>query len=204
MLGIGWAEMLIIAVVALIVVGPKELPMLLRNVGKAMGTMRRMSNEFRRELDKAIAIDEIREAKRSISEPLKKTTDEITKEFNSLRNGKLEPSGKIKPSEPGKESVYDEIRAQAGMETPLPDAPPISDIGGTIEEQEAVVKAAAIPKVTVQDIAVPRDPVLVKKDADAQAEAAKLLTGTKPAISKIPETKALEPKTSETKETGDA
>src|SRR5690554_4416399 len=115
MLGLGWSEMLVIAVVVLIVVGPKDLPVMLRNLGRMMGSVRRMSNDFRREIDRAIAVDEIKEAKKALSDPLKQTTADITKEFNSIRDGKVEPSGKIKPGTEGQESVYEEIRAQAGM-----------------------------------------------------------------------------------------
>ncbi len=115
MLGLGWSEMLVISVVVLIVVGPKDLPMMLRNLGRVMGSVRKMSNEFRREIDKAIALDEVKEAKKAITDPLRQTSDEIAREFNTLKDGKYEPSGKLKPSEPGKESVADEIRRQAGL-----------------------------------------------------------------------------------------
>ena len=98
MLGLGWSEMLVIGIVLLVVVGPKDLPMMMRNVGRMMGSVRRMGNDFRREIDKAIAADEIAEAKKAISEPLKQTSAEISREFNSIRNGKVEPSGKLKPS----------------------------------------------------------------------------------------------------------
>ena len=119
MLGLGWSEMLVIGIVILIVVGPKDLPVMMRNIGRMMGTVRRMSNEFRREIDKAIAVDEIREAKKAISDPLRQTSQDISREFNALKNGKVEPSGKLAPAEPGKESVVDEIRTQAGM-PPVP------------------------------------------------------------------------------------
>ncbi|MCD7061055.1 Sec-independent protein translocase protein TatB [Pelagibacterium sp. HS1C4-1] len=107
--------MLVLAVVVLIVVGPKDLPVMLRNLGRMMGTVRRMSNEFRREIDKAIALDEVKEVKRSVTEPLRQTSQDINREFNAIRSGKVEPTGTLKPSEPGKESVADEIRARAGM-----------------------------------------------------------------------------------------
>lgn len=124
MLGIGWAEMLVIAVVALVVVGPKELPMLLRNLGRMMGTVRRMSNEFRREIDKAIAAEEFKEAQKAISDPLRQTSEDIRKEFNAIgKDGTPQPSGKLKPSEPGSESVVNEIHAQAGIAPPAPAEP---------------------------------------------------------------------------------
>lgn len=53
MLDIGWAELLIIGVVALIVVGPKELPALFRTVGQFTGRARAMAREFHRSLENA-------------------------------------------------------------------------------------------------------------------------------------------------------
>ena len=46
MFDIGWGELLVIGVVALIVIGPKELPGVLRSLGHWMGKIRRMAAEF--------------------------------------------------------------------------------------------------------------------------------------------------------------
>ena len=46
MLDVGWQELLVIAIVAIIVVGPRELPQLMRSVGRWMGKARRMAREF--------------------------------------------------------------------------------------------------------------------------------------------------------------
>ena len=82
MLGVGWTEMLVIGVVALIVIGPKDLPVVMRRLGKVVGTIRRMGSEFQREINKTTGLDQITDLRRSITEPLKKTADEITREFN--------------------------------------------------------------------------------------------------------------------------
>ena len=47
MFDIGWSELLVIAVVALIAIGPKELPGVLRTIGQWMGKARRMAANFR-------------------------------------------------------------------------------------------------------------------------------------------------------------
>src|SRR5215213_6883666 len=54
MFDIGWSEILVIAVVAIIVVGPKDLPRMLRTFGRTMGQVRRTANEFRRQFDDAL------------------------------------------------------------------------------------------------------------------------------------------------------
>lgn len=59
MLGVGWTEMLLIGVVALIVIGPKDLPLVMNRLGKVIGTVRRMGNEFQREINKTAGLDQI-------------------------------------------------------------------------------------------------------------------------------------------------
>jgi sec-independent protein translocase protein TatB len=120
MLGVGPLELLLIGVVALIVIGPKELPSVMRRVGQFAGTIRRMGQDFQRELNKTTGLNEIKNLRDSVAQPLKATADAIRKEFNTTTpTGEVKPSGAIKPADPKAESVVDEIKAAAGMK-PLP------------------------------------------------------------------------------------
>jgi sec-independent protein translocase protein TatB len=119
MFGVGWTEMLLIGVVALIVIGPKDLPVVMRQIGKVVGTVRRMGGEFQRELNRTTGLDQITDLRRSITEPLKQTASEIRSEFNKMASdGSTVPSGAIAPKTPGAESVVAEIHEKAGM-TPV-------------------------------------------------------------------------------------
>ena len=69
MFDIGWSELVVIAVVALIAIGPKELPGVLRMVGQWMGKARKMASEFQGQFQEAM-----REAEMA---DLKKTFDEV-------------------------------------------------------------------------------------------------------------------------------
>ncbi|MGB0799555.1 MAG: Sec-independent protein translocase protein TatB, partial [Planktomarina sp.] len=53
MFGMGWAEMMIVGVVALIVVGPKDLPIMFRKLGNAVGKAKGMAREFSRAMNDA-------------------------------------------------------------------------------------------------------------------------------------------------------
>ena len=53
MFGLGWAEMMVVAVVALIVIGPKELPVVFRKLGQFVGKAKAMAREFTRAMNQA-------------------------------------------------------------------------------------------------------------------------------------------------------
>ena len=63
---IGGAELLVIAAVALIVVGPKDLPMLLRKLGQFVGKMRGMASEFRASFDEMARQSELDDLRREV------------------------------------------------------------------------------------------------------------------------------------------
>src|SRR5262245_15992877 len=66
MFDIGWSELLVIAVVAIVVVGPKELPKLMRSIGFYAGKLRRAAADFRRQFDEAMREAELEEVKQAI------------------------------------------------------------------------------------------------------------------------------------------
>jgi sec-independent protein translocase protein TatB len=66
MFDIGWSELLVIAVVAIVVVGPKELPKLMRGFGHYAGKLRRAAAEFQRQFEEAMRESEIDEVKKAI------------------------------------------------------------------------------------------------------------------------------------------
>lgn len=74
--GIGGGELVVIAVVALIVVGPKDLPKMLRQLGRFVGKMRNMADEFRSSFEDMARQSEL---------------DELRKEVDALRAGKATP-----------------------------------------------------------------------------------------------------------------
>ena len=68
MFDIGWSELVVIAVVALIAIGPKELPGVLRTVGQYMGKIRRMASEFQGQFQEAMREAEMADLKKSVDE----------------------------------------------------------------------------------------------------------------------------------------
>jgi sec-independent protein translocase protein TatB len=71
MLDLGWSELLIIGVVALIVVGPKDLPKMLRTLGQYAGRAKGIAREFQRSMDDAARqadIEELRDIKKGLGD----------------------------------------------------------------------------------------------------------------------------------------
>lgn len=54
MFDIGWTELLVVAVVMILVVGPKDLPRMLRTFGQTLGKVRRMANDFQSTINDAL------------------------------------------------------------------------------------------------------------------------------------------------------
>jgi sec-independent protein translocase protein TatB len=68
MFDIGWSELVLIGVVALIAIGPKELPGVLRMVGQWMGKARKMAAEFQGQFQEAMREAEMADLKKSFDE----------------------------------------------------------------------------------------------------------------------------------------
>lgn len=68
MFDIGWTEMLVIAVVMIVVVGPKDLPKMLRTFGKTTAKLRAMAGDFQRQFNEALKEAELDDVKKSVDE----------------------------------------------------------------------------------------------------------------------------------------
>jgi sec-independent protein translocase protein TatB len=80
MFDIAWTELLVIVVVALVVVGPKDLPRLMRTAGQWAGRARVMADQFRRSFDDIARQSEL---------------DELRAEMNKLQTGVIDPKAEI-------------------------------------------------------------------------------------------------------------
>jgi sec-independent protein translocase protein TatB len=92
MFDVGWSEILVIAVVAIVVVGPKDLPRMLRTVGKTMGKVRRTANDFKRQFD-----DALREAEREAG--LEETKQQLKAATAPLTEAKKEFEATVRAAE---------------------------------------------------------------------------------------------------------
>lgn len=68
MFDIGWTELLVIAIVMIVVVGPKDLPPMLRAFGKMTGNLRKMAGDFRAQFEEALKETELDDVRKTITD----------------------------------------------------------------------------------------------------------------------------------------
>lgn len=85
MFDVSWSELLIVGVVALLVVGPKELPTLLRTVGKYIGLIKRQAAEFRAQFDEAMKEAELDQLRKEV-ETIKSDAENVLRDAEASVN----------------------------------------------------------------------------------------------------------------------
>ncbi len=145
--GIGGFEILVIGIVALLVVGPKDLPLLMRKIGKVMARARAMANEFRSSFDEMARQSEL---------------DELRKEVQALRTGQ----GMV-PLGAEADAAFREIRDDLNrpLDEPVmlaapdewPDSPPVMTPleAEPAQAPKAKAKSAAKPRTAPTKAAAP-------------------------------------------------
>jgi sec-independent protein translocase protein TatB len=122
MFDIGWTEMLVIAVVMIVIVGPKDLPKMLRTFGKTTAKLRSMAGDFQKQFNDALKEAEL---------------DDVKKSVDSLRS--LNPANEIKKQLNPFEKAAADVRA--GLDKALKPAAPAT--GGTAAAAGTTAAAAA-------------------------------------------------------------
>jgi len=162
MFDISWGKLVIIGVVALLVIGPKELPAVLRQLGQWMTKIRRMAAEFQGQFNEAM-----REAEMA---DLKKTFDETTSSLNSA----LDPSGFKTDME---KLIQDPAQLDSSVATSTPATPP-SDPAAPVAQ----------PATSTPEATPPTDPVALGTAPVAPVTAAPDVSVPMPELPTAPET----------------
>lgn len=161
MFDIGWSELMLIGIVALIVIGPKELPSVLRTVGRTVTKLRRMAGEFQGQFQDALREADIADMRKEISD----VTDSARSTLNSI--------GATSTFDPLR-TIRDEIRAtveggakadggtKAETEIPAaplagPDASAPDPLSAVRDEIRATVSAATRPAGAAPEALIAQD-----------------------------------------------
>jgi len=153
MFEIGWSELLLIGIVALIAIGPKELPTVLRTLGQWMSKLRRMASEFQSQFQEAM-----REAEMA---DLKKQVDEMTSQAQSYAS--FDPVSEVKwELESTQQQIESAMVDKAGVDAP---SSPVT------AEPSTSSAGVALPAAPATDAAAPA--TAAPEPATADADAAK-------------------------------
>jgi sec-independent protein translocase protein TatB len=114
MFEIGWTEMLVIAIVMIVVVGPKDLPGMLRQFGRTTTKLRAMAGDFRKQFDEALKEAELDDVKKSV-DGLRRLnpTAEIRKQLNPFEKAAADVRAGVDSAMKPKPSTASEPAAPA-------------------------------------------------------------------------------------------
>ena len=135
MLDIGWQELLVIGALALIVVGPRDLPSMLRRVGQYAGKVRGMAREFQRSMDQAAREADLSELKelRSLKSDMQKATN-----FNFQDQAKKAQDSLMNPPKPSNAlDEFDKVKTDPAPEPAAEAADPAPDTASDPAEPKA-------------------------------------------------------------------
>jgi sec-independent protein translocase protein TatB len=131
MFDIGFSELLVIAIVALIVIGPQRLPAVARTLGHLFGRMQRYVNDVKADISREMELDELKKLQssmedtaRSMRDSLDKEVSETTSELNkAVQSAQIEPDPFAEPaSQPAPEAPQGELPLEAKPQAQKPDS----------------------------------------------------------------------------------
>jgi sec-independent protein translocase protein TatB len=134
MFDIGWSEMMVVGAVALVVIGPKDLPGALRQAGKWMGSVRRMASDFQGHVNQAMREAEL---------------DDLRREVQNLKTGVTEP---VRQNE-------SEMRALVEAPPALPPPPAPKPPAKKPAAKKSAPKPQAAAKAKPKAAATPKKPL---------------------------------------------
>jgi len=195
MLDVGWTEILVIAIVLIIVVGPKDLPQMLRTFGRMVAKMRGMASDFRQQFDEALREADLEDVRKTLGEAQKlNPLNSIRDAVNPLRQMGNEIKADLE-RKPGSAKTAASTPAESVSQAPAA-VPSEAQVPASTEP----VAAAPLKKGPTRKTAAKKPAETAAKAGKAtKAAATKAETGkkaaAKPAARKAASTKAATTKT---------
>jgi sec-independent protein translocase protein TatB len=180
MFEVGWSEILVIVIVMIVVVGPKDLPKMLRAFGKATAKFRATAGEFRKQFDEALKEAELDDVRDIVNEA--KSLDprsDIRKVFDPVRTIGEEIRSSLKDAA---------VTAKDNVAVPDPAAP------GATQLQPQVMEPLAAPETVVKKAAKAKSATQTAKAAAPVKKAEAALKAGPAAPIKTPAKRTAKPK----------
>jgi sec-independent protein translocase protein TatB len=158
MLDMSWGEIMVIGAVALIVIGPKDLPKALRTVGQVTGKLRRMAAEFQGQFNEAMREAELDEVKKQLQGVNDSVSSATSTSFNPIQTLRDELKTSIEAPVTTPEKTPEPVSPQdtAPQETSPQETSEVTSQPGSDASIQAVVEGRApIPADPLVDLPLP-------------------------------------------------
>jgi len=141
MFDIAWTEMLVLAVIIIVVVGPRDLPKVMRAIGGFMRKARALASQFQSDMDQLAReseIDELRKQARAYQDKFRQPMRELDKLVDPTtgERGQPDPSGSEATASPARDEKTARTIGEASVESPETGASG-DNAGSETEESEA-------------------------------------------------------------------
>ncbi|MFD1982438.1 Sec-independent protein translocase protein TatB [Mesorhizobium newzealandense] len=166
MFEVGWTEMLVIAIVMIVVVGPKDLPNMLRTFGRTTAKLRAMAADFQKQFNEALKEAELDDVKKSVDElrglspmaEIKKQLNPFEQAAADVRSG-VDAVMKPKPADDPATPAASTLQAAEPLKNGATTMPGVNG-------PEATPAAPIFPEMTDESVvtaSVPTEPVVAAK-----------------------------------------
>ncbi|MFZ2268524.1 MAG: Sec-independent protein translocase protein TatB [Azonexus sp.] len=120
MFDIGFSELIVIAIVALVVIGPERLPKVARTIGLLLGRAQRYVNDVKSDINREMQLDELKKLQTQVTDSARELESSVRQEFDSARSAIETPA----------QAALDDLEAKAKFDsesaitlTEMPDKP---------------------------------------------------------------------------------
>ena len=193
MLDVGWSEILVIAIILIVVVGPKELPQMLRTFGRMVSKMRGMAGEFRQQFDEALREADMDDVRKTLSDaqklnPLNTIRDAVSplrQVGNEIRSD-IEKTMRADPAAPASVTAAEPVAVPSEAEKPASTEPvPAAPLKtGAVSKTQPVEAKARKPRKAATAKVDKGKADKGKTDKDAEKPVAKKPAARKPKTKK--------------------
>jgi len=150
MFDIGFSEIFVIALVALIVIGPERLPKVARTLGHLFGRMQRYVNDVKADISREMELDELRKLRTTVEEAARSIETTVNKEINTTESELNSIAASVADAAPTPGSTADvpapantEAAAPALAAEPAPAAAPTSQLELGLDTAEHAARKRA-------------------------------------------------------------
>lgn len=139
MFDIGFSELMVIAVIALVVIGPERLPKVARTVGHLLGRMQRYVNDVKSDINREMQLDELKKLQSQVVESARTLESSVRQEMDSAKSSFAGIGQEA-------QSALDELKATAEQSSAPVETPSLDFSAPEPVEPVASAPAAPMPR----------------------------------------------------------